>query len=196
MTQRDAKAIAMRSLIRWLEEKCRGYVDTEHGRVRHALLAAWVRAEEAMQTPEDPAPAPAGAGQDRRPQVAPVPAPAGVAEGRRYGPSGPSPSERAPPQPRPAVRTLRSMPGRPRFLSPERQRMLADAVEVACVTHNWLAAESLQLGTNLWKLVPKLHAATHLGYDNRGVNPRAVQCYLDEDMQPASGRAHPIIATG
>ena len=169
MTQRDAKAVAMRSLVGWLEEKCRAHDGREHGRVRHALLAAWLRAEEAM-----------------RPKVAPAPAPAGA--GRRYGPSGPRPA-----QPQPVVRTFRSkaIPGRPRFLSPEQGRILADAVEVACVTHNWLAADSMRRGTELWKVTPKLHAATHLGYDNRGVNPRAVQCYLDEDMtQPAGGASY------
>ena len=69
-----------------------------------------------------------------------------------------------------------------RHLTPEAQEKLAAAMERALCAYNALAAEALQAGVRLWKLIPKHHAMTHIAYDHLGTNPRKVSCYLDEDM--------------
>ncbi len=64
----------------------------------------------------------------------------------------------------------------------------AEHEAVACKTESalqcyaWLHHRSRARGIPLWKILPKHHAWTHIAYDNMGVNPRAVHCYMDEDM--------------
>ena len=67
-----------------------------------------------------------------------------------------------------------------RFLSRQQHDALCSHMEVALVSYNALASESLANGTFLYKDVPKMHAATHV-YDVRA-NPRRTHCYPDEDM--------------
>lgn len=69
-----------------------------------------------------------------------------------------------------------------RHLPPEAQVQLAKAMERALCAYNALAAEAVEANVQLWKLLPKHHAMTHIAYDNGGTNPRKVSCYLDEDM--------------
>ena len=67
-----------------------------------------------------------------------------------------------------------------RFLTVAQHDLFCSQLELALVSYNALAAESLELETNLYKEVPKMHAATH-HYDSR-TNPRRTHCYPDEDM--------------
>ena len=55
-------------------------------------------------------------------------------------------------------------------------------MERALKLYNALAAEAVKCGRALWRLRPKLHACTHIGFDHGGTNPRWVHCYADEDM--------------
>jgi hypothetical protein len=77
-----------------------------------------------------------------------------------------------------------------RFLTRQEHAKLCDNMAFALVSYNALAQESFQLGTKLYKVVPKFHAATHI-YDSL-TNPRAVHCYADEDMV---GRLKKIFST-
>ena len=70
----------------------------------------------------------------------------------------------------------------PRFLTAAAAEKLAHNMEMALKLYNALAAESVQTGTRLWRLRPKHHACTHIGYDHWRTNPRRVHCYADEDM--------------
>ena len=70
-----------------------------------------------------------------------------------------------------------------RFLSRQAQREIALAVQTSCVAYNSLALESWILGKTLYKLVPKMHMYTHMGYDMAmHANPRRVTTYQDEDF--------------
>jgi hypothetical protein len=69
-----------------------------------------------------------------------------------------------------------------RHLSAAATEVLADAMERALLMYNALAANAYGEGRMLWKTIPKHHALTHVAYDGHGTNPRAVHCYLDEDM--------------
>ncbi len=69
-----------------------------------------------------------------------------------------------------------------RHLPRNEQERLAQRIEAALQSYGWLSGRARQSGVSLWKLIPKHHAMTHIGFDTLGVNPRHVQCYLDEDM--------------
>ena len=70
----------------------------------------------------------------------------------------------------------------PRFLdeaaSAAVQKFLGDALEL----YAGLAVSAAEIGAQRWRIVPKHHAWAHIAYDNGGINPRKVHCYLDEDM--------------
>ena len=69
-----------------------------------------------------------------------------------------------------------------RHLAPDQHELLSSTLERALTAYNALAVEAAacEPAKRLWKCIPKMHAATHY-YDN-AINPRAVQCYQDEDM--------------
>lgn len=69
-----------------------------------------------------------------------------------------------------------------RFLDTDARAEVAQHVEDALTLYNALATSAAAAGHARWRLIPKLHALTHIAYDNEGVNPRAVHCYQDEDM--------------
>ena len=69
-----------------------------------------------------------------------------------------------------------------RHLKPTEQNQLARHLEAALKCYGWLHGQARSAGIPLWKLIPKHHAMTHIAFDTLGVNPRHVQCYLDEDM--------------
>lgn len=69
-----------------------------------------------------------------------------------------------------------------RFLTAEAAQKLAADMECALQMYNALAASAVKASRLLWKCIPKMHALTHVAYDNWGTNPRAVHCYPDEDM--------------
>ncbi len=80
------------------------------------------------------------------------------------------------------ARTDALLRGFGRHMQVHEQELVAALYENGLLAHNALAAQSFREGTQLWKIMPKRHALTHVAYDNKGVNPRAVHCYLDEDM--------------
>eukprot|EP00972_Heterocapsa_arctica_P024259 3577216-Heterocapsa_arctica.AAC.1 len=55
-------------------------------------------------------------------------------------------------------------------------------MERGLYVYNALAVSAVQERRLHGKCIPKLHACAHIAYDNFGTNPRAVHCYLDEDM--------------
>ena len=63
----------------------------------------------------------------------------------------------------------------------ERQK-LARFTESALACYGWLHRSAKARRVELWKVIPKHHAWTHIAYDNMGTNPRSVHCYADEDM--------------
>ncbi len=69
-----------------------------------------------------------------------------------------------------------------RHLQADERASLAQAVEHVLVTYNALAVEATAAGVARWRVLPKHHALSHIGYDNAGVNPRSISCYPDEDM--------------
>ena len=69
-----------------------------------------------------------------------------------------------------------------RFLAAAAAEELEFNMERALKLYNALAAEAVKCGRALWRLRPKLHACTHIGFDHGGTNPRWVHCYADEDM--------------
>ena len=69
-----------------------------------------------------------------------------------------------------------------RHLKPHEREQLAQRVEAALRCYKWLHGHAQRSGIPIWKLIPKHHAMTHIGFDALGVNPRFVQCYKDEDM--------------
>ena len=69
-----------------------------------------------------------------------------------------------------------------RHMGDDARAALAESVEQALVAYNGLARNALADGKQLWKVLPKLHALSHLGFDNNGINPRSVSCYQDEDV--------------
>lgn len=72
---------------------------------------------------------------------------------------------------------------RRRFLTPQEQSDTANYIEVGLVSYNALSLESHGNGVRNWKIVPKFHMTTHMGYDQSGAaNPRSVHCYPDEDL--------------
>ena len=68
-----------------------------------------------------------------------------------------------------------------RHLTHAQRQALGDNIEAALVCNNALAAAALKANKRLWKLVPKHHALSHIGFDY-GINPRSTHCYRDEDM--------------
>ena len=76
-----------------------------------------------------------------------------------------------------------------RFLTNAEREELATNVECGLLAANALAVEATAAGKKLWKIFPKFHALTHLGYDMH-VNPRKVQCYQDEDMVRRAKRVY------
>ena len=68
----------------------------------------------------------------------------------------------------------------PRHLNTADHDSLCANLEAALVCYNSLAADAIYAKRKLWKIVPKFHAATM--YYDIPINPRRVQCYLDEDM--------------
>ncbi len=69
-----------------------------------------------------------------------------------------------------------------RHLRPAEHDQLQRRVESALQCYGWLSGRARTMGIPLWRLIPKHHAMTHIGFDTKGVNPRHVQCYMDEDM--------------
>ncbi len=69
-----------------------------------------------------------------------------------------------------------------RFLRKSQQRKLARRVQGALHMYMCLHERARARGVALYKVIPKLHAWSHLAYDNGGVNPRSAQCYADEDV--------------
>ena len=80
------------------------------------------------------------------------------------------------------VRIDEACRGSSRFLTAEAAEELELNMETALRLYNALAAEAADCGRALWRLRPKLHACTHVGFDHGGTNPRWVHCYADEDM--------------
>ena len=72
--------------------------------------------------------------------------------------------------------------GAPRFMAAAAAEKLEQNMEQALLLYNALAAEAAASDRCVWRLRPKLHACTHIGYDHGGTNPRRVHCYADEDM--------------
>ena len=46
----------------------------------------------------------------------------------------------------------------------------------------WLSGEATEDGLLVWHLRPKLHFMQHLAEQSRLINPRYVQCYLEESI--------------
>ena len=69
-----------------------------------------------------------------------------------------------------------------RFLSAAAAEKLEVNMERGLKLYNSLAAEAAAEHRHLWRIRPKLHACTHIGFDHGGTNPRFVHCYADEDM--------------
>ena len=69
-----------------------------------------------------------------------------------------------------------------RHMRAKERRALAHCTEAALQLYRWQHVRAKQRGLALWKLLPKLHAWSHIAYDNGGTNPRHVHCYVDEDM--------------
>ncbi len=69
-----------------------------------------------------------------------------------------------------------------RHMPADAREAVAVHFEAALHAYHALATECLQRGVPLYRLIPKLHALTHLAYDGDGTNPRSVQCYADEDL--------------
>ena len=67
-----------------------------------------------------------------------------------------------------------------RFFTRAQHGRMIDSLEKALVSYNYLAEESIRLGTFNFKLIPKFHATTH--FWDCFWNPRASHCYADEDM--------------
>ena len=82
------------------------------------------------------------------------------------------------------------MRAEPRHMSLAATARLASLFEEALCAYNALAAAAVADGEALYRVIPKLHACTHVAYDNAGVNPRAVHCYPDEDMVGKSKRIY------
>ncbi len=64
-----------------------------------------------------------------------------------------------------------------RFLSPDEAAKAANHGERAMLALVTLAARHKR-----WRVIPKVHALTHLVYDACELNPRSSHCYQDEDM--------------
>ncbi len=69
-----------------------------------------------------------------------------------------------------------------RFMGKAQQRRLARRTEGALHLYMRLHERARARGVALYKVIPKLHAWSHIAYDNAGVNPRSAQCYVDEDV--------------
>jgi len=72
-----------------------------------------------------------------------------------------------------------------RFLVEADLPELVSAVELATNTHSLLHARTIARGQLRWYVQPKLHMASHLGYDIAGrlhLNPRCTTNYDDEDF--------------
>ena len=67
-----------------------------------------------------------------------------------------------------------------RYFTDEEHADFCRWLELALMSCNKLAAESMEAGKRLFKLLPEFHALTHY-YDTR-LNPRRAACYQDEDM--------------
>jgi hypothetical protein len=80
------------------------------------------------------------------------------------------------------VRIDQACRGSSRFLTAAAAEQLEVNMEKALKLYNALAAEAVERGRALWRVRPKLHACTHIGFDHGGTNPRSVHCYADEDM--------------
>jgi len=80
------------------------------------------------------------------------------------------------------VRIDEACRGSSRFLAAAAAEKLEFNMERALKLYNALAAEAVECGRALWRLRPKLHACTHIGFEHGGTNPRWVHCYADEDM--------------
>lgn len=122
ISQKHAKAAALRSMMYWLRDVCAASAGGSlHSATRAAFFECMARADEVM---------------------------------RAHG----------------------------RFLPASAGEELAAHVEDALLAYNALAVSAFRAGARRWPMKPKLHALTHIAYDNCGVNPRAVHCYADEDM--------------
>ena len=75
----------------------------------------------------------------------------------------------------------RLMKRSPRHLPPKQQAALARRMEASLQCAAWLRRRAAATRVPLWKLLPKHHALTHIGYDAGGDNPRRQHCYEDED---------------
>ncbi len=69
-----------------------------------------------------------------------------------------------------------------RFLRRSQQRKLARRTQGALHMYMCLHERARARGVALYKVIPKLHAWSHLANDNGGVNPRSAHCYVDEDV--------------
>ncbi len=69
-----------------------------------------------------------------------------------------------------------------RHLPAEAREAVAVHFERALQAYHGLARACNEAGVPLYRLIPKLHAVTHLAYDGGGINARSVQCYADEDL--------------
>jgi len=71
-----------------------------------------------------------------------------------------------------------------RFLPVPARDIVCRSIETALECLNTLHAECLAVRQFVWQIVPKHHMLTHIAYDfaARGLNPRRVTCYADEDM--------------
>jgi hypothetical protein len=122
ISQKHAKAAALRSMMYWLKDLCAATAgESEHAALRAAFFDSMCAADYAM---------------------------------RRGG----------------------------RFLDAAGREAVARHVEDALLCYNSLGVASLRIRSGRWPFIPKLHALTHIAYDNVGVNPRHVHCYADEDM--------------
>ncbi len=88
------------------------------------------------------------------------------------------------------VRIDEACRGSSRFLAAAAAEQLEANMEKTLKLYNALAAEAAACDRALWRLRPKLHACTHIGFDHMGTNPRWVHCYADEDMVGRMKKLH------
>ena len=71
----------------------------------------------------------------------------------------------------------------PRFLTRQQADLAAGHCERALAALRALVQAQQEAGAQgPWRLIPKVHALTHLAYDGAMGNPRAAHCYQDEDF--------------